>query len=431
MRTLQGKPESISSVISKVKNSLESQFRNILVSGEVTNLSMSSAGHCYFTLSDKNSSLSVAMFRGDTLRNPVIKKIKNGDQVNCFGSISVYEKRGTFQLIAKSIEPQGKGDLLEQFNELKKRLAAEGLFNVDEKKEIPSFPKKVAVITAGGGAALQDFLNIYDRRSFWSSITVIPTLVQGSGSPASLRKSLFRAIDFSLKNPEEAYDVIVLTRGGGSLEDLWSFNDEGLAWDIFNCPIPVISAVGHQVDFSISDYVADKRCETPSAAAELLTTGQVGLVERISSIKRHLSSFGENLLYPYLHKIELGNPRRVLQKITEVSNRYRRSLDQLNLTGRSDELIGLVQVYQQMDEFFSVLKSSAPEKVKELSVSLESTGKVLNVLDPSNVLSRGYSMVKNSDGQLVGSADAFQKAEDDKFSLYFYDGKEEIQKAKK
>ena len=276
------KVPSVSEVIFNIKRLLEGEFRTVSVEGEISNLSHSSSGHWYLTLSDSDSSLSAAVFKMDALRNPLMKSLKNGDKVICSGSIGVYNKRGTFQLIVKRISPVGKGDLKEQFEMLKRKLAAEGLFDPQIKKEIPTLPNRIAVITAKGAAALQDFLNIIDRRTQWYDILLSPALVQGDAAPASLRKALFNVIKYSMDAPEDKkIDVIVFTRGGGSMEDLWAFNDEGLAWDIFNCPIPVISAVGHQVDTTICDMVSDLRCETPSAAAEVLSSAQAEIKETL------------------------------------------------------------------------------------------------------------------------------------------------------
>ena len=161
--------------------------------------------------------------------------------------------------VAIDISPEAKTKVIEYFEKLKRELSAQGLFDQDQKKAIPAFPKKVAVITAAGGAALQDFINVYKRRALQGEIVLVPALVQGEQSARSLREALAKVIKYNLGNPDQSFDVVVLTRGGGSMEDLWSFNDEGLAWDIFNCPIPVISAVGHQVDYSISDFVSDLR----------------------------------------------------------------------------------------------------------------------------------------------------------------------------
>src|SRR5665647_366517 len=256
---------TVSDLLSSIKDVLENHFHEVMVQGEVSNLSPSTSGHWYFSLSDDKASISCALFKMDALRNPLIRSLKDGDKIIIFGPLSVYSKRGTFQILAKRIMPAGAGQLKLQFERLKAKLSAEGLFDLDIKKILPTFPQKIAVITAEHGAALQDFLNVIKRRSLWLDIIIIPALVQGDGAPRSLISALKKAQNL------DGVDVVVLTRGGGSMEDLWAFNDEELVRTIAACPIPVVSAVGHQVDFTICDYVSDFRSETPTAAAETLS----------------------------------------------------------------------------------------------------------------------------------------------------------------
>ena len=318
--------KNVSQVISEIKSLLESEFTNVSIEGEVTNLSLSSSGHWYFTLSDKNASISAALFKMDALRNPMIKKIKDGEKVLLIGDINVYPKRGTFQVIVKKITPLGEGDLKEQFEKLKKRLASEGLFDLERKKAIPALPKRVAIITALRGAALQDFINIYKRRSIWMDLVVIPTLVQGDDAPRSLRASLHSIIKYSLEAPpEKKIDIIVLARGGGSVEDLWAFNDEGLAWDLFNCPIPTVSAIGHEVDFSIADYVCDLRAETPSAAAEVITHQQTLIKDKMRTLKVRLLSLIEIKISRFNNRLKHAHPHTILNIIWGRINEYQKS----------------------------------------------------------------------------------------------------------
>lgn len=267
---------SVSDLVSSIKECLEEEFHEVMVQGEVTNLSPSSAGHWYFTLSDENASLSCALFKGDALRNPLIRNLKNGDKIILSGPLSVYLKKGSFQMLVRRLVPAGEGQLKLQFERLKAKLSEEGLFDLERKKKLPLFPKRIAVITAEHGAALQDFINVMKRRTLWLNLVIIPALVQGEGAPKSLIQALEKAEGL------RDIDVIVLTRGGGSLEDLWAFNDENLIRRIHHCPIPVISAVGHQVDFTLCDYVADHRSETPTAAAETLSQPQTELQARMN-----------------------------------------------------------------------------------------------------------------------------------------------------
>ncbi len=423
---------SVSAVINDVKELIESSFRSVWVVGEISNLSLSSSGHWYFTLSDERAGLSACLFKMDALRNPEIRALKDGDKVECFGPLNVYPKRGTFQLIAKRIRAAGKGDLKEKFEALKKRLAGEGLFDVEVKKPIPTLPKRVAIITAERSAALADFLNIFERRSIWMDITVIPALVQGDASASSLRGALHRALEFSLKvAPERAFDVIVLARGGGSLEDLWSFNDEALAYDIFNSPIPIISAVGHQVDFSISDFVADLRCETPSAAAEVLTATQLELVKRLSYALSHLKSTIERKLLRAERSLSHMGPHASLDRLRTMLQRAQRRLDQFRFQDRAVELTGLADKILRLEDTLEVLERTPMDRIERLGEKLEAQLALLGALDPKGVLGRGYSYV-TLDGEpfkVVASAKDFDKMNaPQKLDLHFNDGVRKVEK---
>ena len=397
----------------------------MMVVGEISNLSCSSGGHWYLTLSDGQSSISAAVFKGDAFRNPLLRELKDGDKVICTGSIGVYGKRGTFQLIVKQIQFAGVGDLKVEFEKLKKRLAAEGLFDLDTKKKIPSFPRRVAVITAEGAAALQDFLNIYKRRSIQMDIVLIPAVVQGDAAPASLRNALMAAIKTSMDAPEEMkYDVIVLTRGGGSLEDLWAFNDEALAWEIYNCPIPVISAVGHQVDFSISDFVADLRCETPSAAAETLTDSQTRILQKLNHCKKSLVGTIELKLGRKKEVLEASNPHTLVDLVWSLFNDLQKSLLDLDIRGRLEELTGFHEALMSLDELSSRMKYSIETKLRNTGTKLEGLGQMMTALGPQNVLDRGYTYIQDEDGKLVGNKKQYNELKNGKsVAITFSDGK--------
>ncbi|TNE95607.1 MAG: exodeoxyribonuclease VII large subunit [Deltaproteobacteria bacterium] len=418
------KVPSVSEVIFNIKRLLEGEFRTVSVEGEISNLSHSSSGHWYLTLSDSDSSLSAAVFKMDALRNPLMKSLKNGDKVICSGSIGVYNKRGTFQLIVKRISPVGKGDLKEQFEMLKRKLAAEGLFDPQIKKEIPTLPNRIAVITAKGAAALQDFLNIIDRRTQWYDILLSPALVQGDAAPASLRKALFNVIKYSMDAPEDKkIDVIVFTRGGGSMEDLWAFNDEGLAWDIFNCPIPIISAVGHQVDTTICDMVSDLRCETPSAAAEVLSNAQAEIKETLDWSGRHLARSMTHILGRSSERLQMGHPKRVLDVIWRRVNEQQKKLGRIDLINRANDYLGIYNYNQRLDDSIYRLKTGIEKKYSRLEERNRSAYDLLRVLDPTNVLGRGYSIVKDDNDKVVPSMKVFEKLKSgQKISLMFHDG---------
>lgn len=423
---------TVSDIIELIKTSLESQFRSLAIQGEVTNLSRSNTGHIYFSLSDADSMINCALFKMDAYRNPYTRELKNGDKVKVLGNIGVYSKRGTFQVIVKQITKLGAGDLKEQFEQLKKSLAASGLFDLEHKKEIPRYPKRVAVITSPEGAAFQDFINIYDRRSLWMDILLIPALVQGEKAPESLRKALYNVIDYHLnKAPEDKkIDVIVLTRGGGSLEDLWAFNDEALAWDIHNCPIPLISAVGHEVDFSISDMVADRRSETPSAAAEMLTESQSKLADSLRFYQASLSKFSNDLVMNNRQRLQSLGPFQNLSLIQEKVARYRNELQRVDLINRPYEFTGYHEKVMALEEYLSGLKNSLPQRAVEIGYQLEKNHELLMAFNPRNVLSRGYSYLEDEKHNVISNIQSFKKLKSGaKIYAHLVDGKGELTKS--
>jgi exodeoxyribonuclease VII large subunit len=393
--------KNVSQVIAEIKNLLESKFVNQTISGEITNLSLSSAGHWYFTLSDKESSISGAIFKMDAFRNPHLKNIKDGAKVIIAGDINVYQRKGTFQIIAKKIIVIGVGDLKEQFDILKRKLAEEGLFDIDKKKKIPPMPKRVAIITAQRGAALQDFINIYRRRSLWMDLIVAPAIVQGQSAPDSIRQALFNIIKYSLNAPlEKKIDVIVFARGGGSLEDLWAFNDEALAWDIFNCPIPTISAIGHEVDFSISDFVCDLRAETPSASAEILTHQQTMIKDKMLTLKRQLMSIMQVKYISLESRLEKNKIARRLNELTHLNDYHLRLDDNLDQIVRSLNL-----------------------KHERIETTLARYSSMLSALNPQRVLERGFTYIESENGKIISSLDSFHNlAEKNKINIHFQDG---------
>ncbi|MBY0412772.1 MAG: exodeoxyribonuclease VII large subunit [Bdellovibrionales bacterium] len=420
--------KKVSQIVGEIKDLLEHEFTNISIEGEVSNLSLSSSGHWYFTLSDKDSSLSAALFKMDALRNPQIRMMKDGAKVVVVGDINVYPKRGTFQVIVKRIVPVGVGDLKEQFEKLKRKLASEGLFDLESKKPIPAMPKRVAIITAQRGAALQDFINIYKRRSIWMDLLVIPTLVQGDDAPRAIRSSLHRVIEYSMKMELEGHadkkiDLIVLARGGGSLEDLWAFNDEGLAYDIFNCPIPLISAIGHEVDFSISDFVADLRSETPSAAAEVITHQQTMIKDKITNVRSRLKNVMGYKLSRFENRLKRADPHSVLNMILRNLSNLQRRLTKCDIRKRLHELTNIHEFYLELDESLARMQQAFSDRIKEWHHQMDKSRDVLKVLNPKNVLERGYGYLETEKGKVVSNTLDFDKLpQSASLNLHFHDG---------
>ena len=409
---------TVSDLVASIKEVLEDQFQEVMVQGEITNLSPSGAGHWYFTLSDDDAAISCALFKGDALRNPLIRNLKDGDKIVVVGPVSVYQKRGTFQLLAKRIFPAGEGQLKLQFERLKAKLSSEGLFDLEHKKKIPLFPHRIAVITAEHGAALQDFLNVMKRRSLWLDILIIPAVVQGENAPRSLLSALKKAQE--LKDIE----VIVLTRGGGSLEDLWAFNDENLVRAIYNCPIPVISAVGHQVDFSLCDYVADHRSETPTAAAETLSQSQTELASRLNYCQSHLRS---NLFKCYQHiqiLLQKSHPRELLGIMRGMIKDAHLRLQNMQLKDRAQDLIGLSEYSQRLDENYIKLEHASERRLINLKEKMNRFEHVLEALNPTKVLARGYTYVTSESGEVITSLKSYTNCPSGKkLSIQFHDGK--------
>ncbi len=408
---------SVSDLVVSIKNLLEDQFQEVFVEGEVTNLSLSSSGHWYFNLSDSSSSISCALFKLEALRNPLIRSLKDGDKIIILGPVSVYQKRGSFQVIVKRLFPAGVGQLKIQFERLKSKLSQEGLFDLDKKKSIPKFPKRIAIITAEHGAALQDFLNVYKRRSLWQDILIIPSLVQGDGAA----KKLLMALKTAQKI--EGVEVIVLTRGGGSLEDLWAFNDEDLVREISNCPIPVISAVGHEIDYTLCDFVADHRSETPSAAAEFLSQPHTELKSRLYFCHTHLKSEMIKIQQRFQIIREKSHPSEMIHLVKKNFIQAQLKLSQVRLMDRGPELIGLNEKRRELDELEMRIKHFSQVKINSWRDKLIRYEQVLTAIDPKRVLNRGYTYIQDDNKMVITNLSDFQKLHGKtNINIHFKDG---------
>src|SRR6266498_5004691 len=261
---------SVSELTATVRRLLEKEVGEVWVTGEVTNLRAQASGHVYFTLKDATAQLSCVLFRGEAVANREF--LQDGQKLLLHGSLTVYEPRGQYQLIVSAIEPQGLGALQLAFEKLKRKLQAEGLFAQERKRPLPRYPQRVGLVTSPTGAAIRDVLHVIQRRQPSLEIVFAPCRVQGEGAAAEIAGAIRRLNQWSLTpSPVARLDLILVTRGGGSLEDLWAFNEEIVARAIFESALPVVSAVGHEIDFTISDFVADLRAATPSAAAEIIT----------------------------------------------------------------------------------------------------------------------------------------------------------------
>ena len=415
---------SVTEVISRVRVAIEDCGEFLSVEGEVSNLTRSTVGHWYFTLKDQESALQGALFKGNALKNPLVRRLKDGDKVIASGSLGVYGRRGTFQLIVTSLVPRGKGDLRSQFEALKKKLASEGLFDLDRKRLLPSYPGKVAVITAEGGAALQDFLKIYRIRSLWMDVILIPATVQGEQAPSSLRRALKRALDWGKA------DVIVLTRGGGSMEDLAAFNHEGLARDIFNCPVPVLSAVGHEVDFTIADYVADKRAETPSAAAQMLTEAQGFFLRRLSEARKILLFKIGEVLGEYKRRVLERSPLEMIQIMKDKLNHQQQRLAVGQRLFYGGEFFRFRERDLYLDELMRRAEIVLEGRIQRTHHRLDKNKGLLHAFDVRKVMDRGFSYLEDGAGP-ISSWEDFQKlSSGHRIMVHFAGGSGEVVKAR-
>ncbi|MEK7851167.1 MAG: exodeoxyribonuclease VII large subunit [Deltaproteobacteria bacterium] len=351
---------TVSQLTSMVKGILEENFALVWVEGEFSNLRTPSSGHIYFTLKDETSQIRAVMFRG---RGSFLKfRLEDGLHIILRGNITVYETRGEYQILADYIEPVGAGALQLAFEQLKERLSKEGLFDQARKRPIPMVPKKVGIITSPTGAAIRDMLHILGRRFANLHILIYPVRVQGAEAPPEIIQALRDM------NAVPDLDVIIAGRGGGSIEDLWAFNDEGVARAIYGSRVPVISAVGHETDFTIADFVADLRAPTPSAAAELVVQNKVELEERLEALYRrlcHISRSRLNLLASHLGSLE-GRLRTPRDKVLQLS--------------------------QRLDDLTIRLGLSVKQKVESSKKRLEREVSLLNSFNPLAILNRGYSI---------------------------------------
>ncbi len=279
---------SVSQLNRRARSLLEQGLAKLWVEGEISNIARPASGHVYFTLKDDSAQIRAAFFR-QRQRGPTLN-LKNGDLVLAFGRVSLYEARGDYQLIVEQIEPAGEGALKREFDRLKRKLAAEGLFDEDRKQPLPALPKRIGIVTSPSGAAVRDILTVLERRFPAVPVVIYPAAVQGDAAPGELIAAIDRAVE------RDECDVLIVGRGGGSLEDLWAFNDEGLARAIADCPIPIVSAVGHEVDFTIADFVADLRAPTPTGAAELVVPDSAEWAERLSGLASRLARASQRAL---------------------------------------------------------------------------------------------------------------------------------------
>ena len=389
---------TVSQLNRRVRTLLEQGIGRLWVEGEISNLSRPASGHIYFSLKDDNAQVGAAWFR-QRQRGPA-HGFKDGDRVLAYGRISLYEARGNYQLIVEQLEPAGEGVLKRRFEALKKKLQAEGLFDEDRKQPLPTLPTRIGVITSPSGAAIRDILSVLRRRFPSVPVVIYPAAVQGDAAPAELVAALETA------ERRDECDVLIIGRGGGSLEDLWAFNDEALARAIAACPLPVVSAVGHEVDFTIADFVADTRAATPSGAAEIVVPSQQEWQHRVSQLAMRIARFGERAVEDRAQQLDwLDNRLASVMRgqLLAQSHRLqslRASLVQLSPALSVQRSIGrLAQLSQR-------LSSSTRAMIADSNHRLALLGRALHSVSPLATLERGYAIVRDAEtGSVLMRAD--------------------------
>lgn len=419
-------PSSVSELNAEIKTTLERAFSYIWVEGEITGFHAAASGHWYFSLTDGTSTIKAVCFKGQNFR--IRFKPSDGLTVRVRGRVTTYEARGEYQIIVESLEPVGEGALAVAFEQIKSRLAAEGLFDLEKKRPLPQFPKRVGLITSPKGAALHDILTIMDRRARSIDILLVPTLVQGERAGEQIAAAIENANEYNRRSGEERrIDVLIVGRGGGSAEDLWAFNEERVARAIRGSEIPVISAVGHEVDITIADLAADLRAPTPSAAAELVAKAEVDIVNYVTQLSARMIRSSEILLlsartelqslamapvfveFPArIRRLDYGVEQMMASAFNVARTRLRSAAGaagevaaRLSPTELSHRLGQTVRRLALVEQKMSVAAMSV---VRAREHSVDNSMARLDSMSPLRVLDRGYSITQLNDGRILRDA---------------------------
>ena len=398
----------------EVRAVLEGSFPSIWLQGEISNFACPASGHMYMSLKDVHSQVRCAMFKG---KNRFLRfEPENGAEVLVRANVSLYEGRGEFQLIIEQMELAGEGGLQRAYEELKQKLFKEGLFEEDHKKPVPAMPGTIGVITSPTGAAIRDIMSILKRRYPAGNIIVYPVPVQGNGAAEQITTMLKTA------DKRNECDVIILSRGGGSIEDLWAFNNETLARTIFDCSVPVVSGIGHEIDFTIADFVADQRAATPSAAAELVSPDQMHIKQSLSLQQNRLIQFLQASLSTLRQNIShlekrLPHPATQLQnnaqRLDAISIRMNHSIqstmtqqnhrlhEQLSTLNKNSPLQKLQLYIERSEQIHQRLQQAANHHYHNLNLQIQTVARALNAMSPLATLNRGYAIVQKYDNQEI------------------------------
>ena len=406
---------TVSEITRLVKLEVENAFPLLWVEGEISNFRSYPSGHIYFTLKDEQCQLQAVMWRSNVR---LLKfDLKDGLKVVCRGKVSVYEARGQYQLMVDLVEPKGKGALQLAFEQLKEKLRAEGLFDPKHKKPLPLLPKKVGIVTSPRGAAIIDILRTLERRFARLHILIYPAKVQGEGAA----EEIVEGIDFLGRQPD--IDVLIVGRGGGSIEDLWAFNEEKVARAIFRSPIPVISAVGHEVDYTIADFVADIRASTPSVAAEIVIKEEQTLVDRIDGLGRRLA---QSILYSLQGRKQLVSnlsQHRIFQNFRIALYSLEQRVDELEQRARDvfrRKKMLLAENRASVALFEEKMASSVRRLLQSLMAHWDKLSLELHNLSPLNILKKGYTLCWKDDLRLIRRVEDVDP--DKELTVSFYKG---------
>ncbi len=417
---------SVREVTSRVRSILEKQIGTVWVEGECSNVSTPTSGHIYFTLKDEHSQIQAAWFKGRRSGSDLIPK--NGMKIRVKGRVTAYEKGSQFQILVEAAEDAGLGDLRKRFDELKAKLQAEGLFEADRKRALPLLPVRIGIVTSPTGAAVRDILNVLHRRYPDRHLLIAPVPVQGDAAAGSIARAI------SYFDQEQLVDVMIVGRGGGSLEDLWAFNEEVVARAVSECRTPVISAVGHETDFTISDFTADLRAPTPSAAAELVIGRKQDFELRVQRMRQRLSGSLEQLRLRYRERLSRLKAHRLFHEPAHLVKRSRFEVQRMEDRLQKSLLRRVSEPRQELFRAHASLQRSLENRLHETQRRLDEAGmrlqrvmdlrmqthrqslreshKQLNALNPYAVLRRGFSITRNADGTVIESFEGLQPGDE-------------------
>jgi exodeoxyribonuclease VII large subunit len=388
---------TVSELTRSIRGTLETKFGGVWVQGEISNYKLHPSGHQYFTLKDQRAQIACVIWR-DTIAPPR-QALVDGNQVQVYGTVTVFKARGQYQLNVQILQPRGVGLLQAKFEALKRKLEAEGLFAPEHKRPLPKFPRRIGIVTSPSGAAIRDMLNVLRRRAPWLQILINPVRVQGTGAAQEIAVAIRE-----LSTPNEHWrplDLIVVTRGGGSIEDLWEFNEEIVARAIFNSAVPIVSAVGHEIDFTICDFVADLRAPTPSAAAELIVPDIIDLQRRIDACARVLTRQLLNRVRDAQQRLDHAS-ETLHRCLAHKIDSYKRTLAHITAALRTRsparELIVRRNRFADLHRRLGACPSRLIENARQRFRHIEG---ILRVLGPDATLRRGYSMTMNERGKII------------------------------